>query len=215
MIEVKLNLTLLQCPYQIYILCHSKNQAITTIQIVLCLLSFIHLNYHLFIHSNLNILQHYNSQITYSISSKVQIYQTNKIPPVISASFQQYLKSANNMKLSSDAAVVQIIYKSLTNFENIQYFDKKSIESLTSTCEGKVPAITEGLVAGISVEQEIAGAEVSSISTQRLIIASFATTYHLVVGRTMTNANMYYGNVLKDFKVDWEAYMALKEEGAP
>ena len=31
----------------------------------------------------------------------------------------------------------------------------------------------------------------------------------------MNAANMYYANVLQDFKLDWEAYQALKEEDAP
>ena len=90
------------------------------------------------------------------------------MPPTVSASFKQYLKSANNIKLSSDAAVNRIIYEGLTNYESLTDFDKKSIESLTSTCKEKIPAITEDLAAGISAEIEIAGANISSISIRRL-----------------------------------------------
>ena len=31
----------------------------------------------------------------------------------------------------------------------------------------------------------------------------------------MSNANMHYANVIQDFKVEWEAYTALKDEDDP
>ena len=49
------------------------------------------------------------------------------MPPVVTASFKQYLKSANNIKLSSDAAVNRIIYEGLTNYDSLTDFEKKSI----------------------------------------------------------------------------------------
>ena len=137
------------------------------------------------------------------------------MPPVVSASFKQYLKSANNIKLSSDAAVNRIIYEGLTNFESLTDFDKKSIESLTATCKEKIPAITADPDAGITAEIEIAGANISSISIRRLVVACMASKYYASIGRTMNNACMHYANVLADFKVDREAYKALKEDDAP
>ena len=77
-----------------------------------------------------------NSQISYSYISASNTTK-DKMPPVVSVSFKQYLRSANSIKLSSDAAVTRIIYEGLTNFESLQDFDKKSIESLTSTCKEK------------------------------------------------------------------------------
>ena len=123
------------------------------------------------------------------------------MPPVVSASFKQYLKSANNIKLSSDAAVNRIIYEGLTNFESLTDFDKKSIESLTATCKEKIPAITD-IAAGITAEIEIAGANVSSISIRRLVVACSAAKYYTLIGRTINTACMYYAIVLADFKVD-------------
>ena len=137
------------------------------------------------------------------------------MPPTVTASFKQYLKSASNIKLSSDAAVNRITYEGLTTYASLTDFDKKSIESLTSTCKEKIPAITEDVPAGISAEIEIAGANISSISIRRLIIACHASKYYKAIGRTMTAANMHYTNVLQNFKVDWEAYQALREEDAP
>ena len=31
----------------------------------------------------------------------------------------------------------------------------------------------------------------------------------------MTTVNMHYGNILSTFKIEWEAYVALKKEDAP
>ena len=137
------------------------------------------------------------------------------MPPIVSASFKQYLKSANNIKLSSDAAVNRIIYEGLTNFDSLTDFDKKSIESLTATCKERIPAITADAAAGITAEIAIAGANISSISIRRLIIAYYAAKYYTSIGRTMSTACMHYANVLADFKVDHEAYKALKEDDAP
>ena len=137
------------------------------------------------------------------------------MPPIVSASFKQYLKSANNIKLSSDAAVNRIIYEGLTNFDSLTDFDKKSIESLTATCKERIPAITADAAAGITAEIEIADANISSISIRRLIIACHAAKYYTSIGRTMSTACMHYANVLADFKVDHEAYKALKDDDAP
>ena len=137
------------------------------------------------------------------------------MPPVVSASFKQYLKSSNNMKLSSDASVTRVTYEGLTNFESLQDFDKKTIEKLPSICKEKIHAINEDIPAGISSEPEIAGANVSSVSVRRLVVASFAAKYYKAVGRNMTAANMHYQNVLAGFKADWEAYMELKKDTAP
>ena len=137
------------------------------------------------------------------------------MPVTVTAAFKQWLKSASNIKLSSDSAVTRITYEGLTNFDSLQDFDKKSIESLASTCRKEIPAITADLANGIAAEIEIPGANVSSISIRRLIVACSAAKFYNSVERTMTNANMHYGNVLQDFKVEYEAYIALKDEEAP
>ena len=137
------------------------------------------------------------------------------MPPTVSASFKQYLKSSNNMKLSSDASVTRVTYEGLTNFDSLQDLDKKTIEKLPSICKEKIQAIIEDGPAGIAAEPEIAGANVSSVSVRRLVVAAFASKYYKAVGRTMTSANMHYGNVLASFKIDWEAYVELKKDTAP
>ena len=100
------------------------------------------------------------------------------MPVTVTAAFKQWLKSASNIKLSSDSAVTRITYEGLTNFDSLQDFDKKSIESLASTCCKEIPAITADLANGIAAEIDIPGANISSISIQRLIFASNA--HHLI-----------------------------------
>ena len=137
------------------------------------------------------------------------------MPPTVNANFKSWLKSNVNMKLSSDAAVTRITYEGITNYDSLVDFDKKSIESLPSTCKEKIPAITEDVPNGVTAEVEISGANVSSISVRRLIVASNAAKYFTSVGRAMTPINMHYTKVLSNFKIEWEAYLELKSEDPP
>ena len=97
--------------------------------------------------------------------------------PVVSETYKSWIKSASNIKLSSDAAVTRITHEGVTNFSSLQDFDKKSIESLPSTCKEKIPAVTADIANGISEELEIAGANISSNSIRRLIVASNAVKF--------------------------------------
>ena len=129
------------------------------------------------------------------------------MPPVVLASYRSWIKSVSNIKLSSDAAVTRITHEGVTNFSSLEDVDKNSIKSLASTCKEKIPA---DLANGIQEEIEINGANVSSISIRRLIVASDAAKFYVSVGRTTTNVNMHYTNVLQDFKLEHEGYTALK-----
>ena len=137
------------------------------------------------------------------------------MPPAVTASFRTWLKSSNNMKLNSDAAVTRITYEGITNYDSLQDFDKSSIESLPKTCINTIPAIPEDLAAGIAAEPEVVGANISTISVRRLIVASNAANYYKSIGRTMASANMHYGNILSNFKVEWESYQDLKTKDEP
>ena len=86
------------------------------------------------------------------------------MPPVVSVSYRSWLKSASNIKLSSDAAVTRITYEGVTKFSSLQDFDKKSVESLASICKEKIPTVTADPANGISEEIKITGANTPSIS---------------------------------------------------
>ena len=137
------------------------------------------------------------------------------MPLVVTASFKSWLKASTNMKLSSDSAVVRLTHEGINNFISLQDFDKKSIQALPATCKNSIPAVAEDLTAGILAETEVPGANVSSISVQRLIIAVQAAKFYSSIDRVMTPANMHYGNILANFKIEWDAYLDLKKQDAP
>ena len=126
--------------------------------------------------------------------------------PATSAAFRSWLKSNSNIKLSSDASVLRITHEGITNYDSLLDFDKKSIQLLPSICKEKILAIPEDAANGIAAEAEVSGANISAISVQRLIIASYAASYYKSISRTMTAGNTHYTNVLANFKTEWEAY---------
>ena len=82
--------------------------------------------------------------------------------------------------------------------------------------------IPEDVAAGIAAEIEIPGANISSISVQRLIVAAQGLTvaadaakYYTSIGRVITTVNMHCGNILSIFKIEWEVYIALKIKDTP
>ena len=133
----------------------------------------------------------------------------------VTNAFKSWLKSGTNMKLSSDASVLRITHEGITNYESLLDFDTKSIERLPATCKGTINAIVADDGAGITAEPEIAGANLSSISVRRLIVAVKAAEYYTSIGRTMTAQNMHYNQVLKDFKIEWDTYQNLRDQDEP
>ena len=147
---------------------------------------------------------------------QVSVHQPpSNIMPVVTAAFKAWLKASTNIKLSSDAAVTRITHEGITNFESLLDFDKKSLQLLPSICKEKVLAIPEDADNNVAAEPEVAGANISSISVQRLIVAANAASYYSSIDRVMTTANMHYINVLMHFKHEWEAYQDLKEKDDP
>ena len=134
---------------------------------------------------------------------------------LVTNAFKSWLKSGTNMKLSSDASVLRITHEGITNYESLIDFDTKSIERLPATCKESITAITADDDAGITAEPEIAGANLSSISVRRLIVAVKAAEYYTSIGRSMTANSMHYNQVLKQFKVEWDTYQNLRDQDEP
>ena len=61
---------------------------------------------------------------------------------VPTADFKNWLKTSDNMKLSSNAAVLRLTKEGITNFEFLTDFDKKSMERLPATCKETIAQIT-------------------------------------------------------------------------
>ena len=119
------------------------------------------------------------------------------------------------MKLSSDAAVNRILYEGITNYVSLLDFDTKSIQGLPAICIKTIPAIAADNANNIAAEPEVPGANISSISARRLIVAVQASKYYDSIGRPMDSDNMHYNKVLSAFKIDWDAYVNLKSQDSP
>lgn len=52
-------------------------------------------------------------------------------------------------------------------------------------------------------------------SAQRLEVASVAWHYYTDTSRRITNVNMHYNNVLKDFHIEWKAIVSMSKDTAP
>ena len=119
------------------------------------------------------------------------------------------------MKLSSDAAVRRIIAEGITDFDVLADFDKKSIQLLPQVCRQPIPEILADVANGIQAEVAVAGANISTISVRRLIIASDAVRYYRSINRTLSADRLHYENVLSGFKLEWEAYQDLVAQDEP
>ena len=131
---------------------------------------------------------------------------------VTTQTFKAWLKSANNIKLSSDAAVLRVTHEGITNFVSLSDFDKTSIENLPRVCKNSIPAIEADPSNSISAETYVAGANVSLISVRRLITAVNAAKYYGSIARVMNPQNMAYSSVLAEFKIEYEAYLSIKDD---
>lgn len=122
------------------------------------------------------------------------------MPPAVTQAFRAWLKANTGMKLAYDSSVTRLLYEGITNYASLLDFDTKSIQSLPATCKGAIPAIEADADQGIAAEPAVAGANISTISTRRLIIAVNAVKYYTSIDRTVTPASMHYNNVLADAK---------------
>ena len=94
-------------------------------------------------------------------------------------------------------------------------FDTKSIQGLPAICIKTIPAIAADNANNIAAEPEVSGANISSISVRRLIVAVEASKYYDSIDRTMDFDNVHNNNVLSSFKIDWYAYVNPKSQDSP
>ena len=137
------------------------------------------------------------------------------MPPTTTAGFRLFLKSAPNMKLSSDSAVLRVLYEGLTTYTSFADFDDDSIKTMAKNCKETIPAVAADAAAGIAAENEVPGVIVSTQSIVRLQLACKAVKYYISVSRVPTAAMLHYDNILTVFKIEYEAYEKLQKEDAP
>ena len=81
--------------------------------------------------------------------------------------------------------------------------------------KGSINEIADDMANNVQVEAVVPGADVSSISVQRLIIAANTARQYASIGRTMDASSMHYVNVLSAFNIEWEEYKAIMSEDEP
>ena len=96
--------------------------------------------------------------------------------------------------------------KVLLIYSPLLIFNTEIIESLTTTCQDKIPAITDNPSAGITGESDMPGANISSITNQWLIVAVQSNKYYTSIGMIVNANNMHYSNLLFIFKIRWDTY---------
>ena len=88
-----------------------------------------------------------------------------------SATFRSWLKASTNMKLSSDASVFRVTHEGITSYDTLVDFDKAAIKNLPRLCKESINAIAADMENNVQAEAAVPGANVNSISVQRLIVA--------------------------------------------
>ena len=83
---------------------------------------------------------------------------------------------------------------------------KAYIKNLPRVCKGSIDAIATDVANNVQAEAALPGANVSSISVQRLIVAANAARYYASIGRTMDASSINYGNIISTFNIECEAY---------
>ena len=102
-----------------------------------------------------------------------------------SATFRSWLKASTNMKLISNVSVLRVTHEGITSYDILVDFDKAAIKNLPRLCKGSIDAITADVANNVQGEAAVPGANVSSISVQRLIVSANAARYYDSIGRTM------------------------------
>ena len=97
-------------------------------------------------------------------------------------------------------------YEGISNFAYLTNFDKKSIESLQTTCKEKTPVITYDPSSVITAEPDVPGANISPIEIHQLIVAVQGEKYYTLIVGTMNVTNMHYTHLLPNFNVEWDTY---------
>ena len=95
-----------------------------------------------------------------------------------SEKFRSWIKDSTNMKLRSDASVLRVTHEVITSYDTLIDFDKSDIKNIPGVCKGSIDAIAADMENNVQDEAAVPGANLSSISVQRLIVAKNAARYY-------------------------------------
>ena len=122
------------------------------------------------------------------------------MPILTKNQYLSWLKSAANIKLSSNESVLRITYEGLTNFQSFMDFDRDSIKSLSKFCREDFDMIISDVPNGRAVKTAVPGTNIITISIRQLVVATNDMKFYTAIGRTPEFDNMHHVNVLGDFK---------------
>ena len=131
---------------------------------------------------------------------------------VTTQAFKGRLKSSNNMNLSSDDSVLCLTHEGITNFTSLSDFDKKRIKNLPGVYKNRIPVIEADAINRIASETFVFGASVSSTLVISPFIAVNSAKYYGSISRVMNPQNIASTSVLAKIKIEYEAYLSVKDE---
>ena len=135
-----------------------------------------------------------------------------KIPLTTTASFKTWLKENTGMKLYPNNSDSCLAVEGINDYEALLDFDKKSLQSLPTTCKVATPPIAADATNGITAKPSVADAIISLIPLQRIIVALNAIKCYNSIGRAMNPGSMHWINVLTNFQLERQFYESLKEQ---
>ena len=134
---------------------------------------------------------------------------------VTTQAFKRWLKSSNNMKLSSDAVVPHLTHEGIANLVHPSDFNKKRIKCLPNVFKNSIPDIDADSSNNVGVEAAISRARISSILVGRLIVVVNTVKKCGSISRFMNLHNMRCSTVLATYKSENEPYLSTKDEAKP
>ena len=159
-----------------------------------------------------NTLYGFDRLTVYQERELCQKWRETSMPIVTKNQYHLWLKSAANMRLSSDASVLRITYEGLTKFQSFMDFDWNSIESLSKACSKDIDGIINYVPNGIAAKNNVTATSTSTISIQKLFFDTNDVKYYTAIGQMPDFENMHYVNVIGEFKTDYYVYSLKKKK---
>ena len=123
-----------------------------------------------------------------------------------------FFENADHMGVQH-AMVVQLAQEGIQSIDDLADFDKEALQQLADNlqCLGRrVPNPDPGAAVGETIP---APAFVFGAKSQKCLgIICELVRYYNTVGHDLTVASMHRNNVIKNFKIQWKALKAKKEE---
>lgn len=113
------------------------------------------------------------------------------------------LGSKETLEWSYSLTIIScLVVEGINNYDALLDFDRENLQSFPATCKEPTQAIAADTANGIAAKPSVAGATISLISVQHLVVSMNAAKYYSSNGRTMNSPSMHRQNVLTNFQLD-------------